>query len=62
MRVLEETRELVWEMNVESERQELRCFMKEGKQLEARAEKQVLARREFSSLSPFLIFEDGMES
>jgi hypothetical protein len=61
-RVLEETRELVWEMNVESERQELRCFMKEGKQLEARAEKQVLARREFSSLSPFLIFEDGMES
>jgi hypothetical protein len=61
-RVLEETRELVWEMNVESERQELRCFMKEGKQLEARAEKQVLARRGFSSLSPFLIFEDGIES
>ena len=51
-RVLEETRELI---------STLRCFMKEGKQLEARAEKQVLARREFSSLFPFLIFEDGLE-
>jgi hypothetical protein len=57
-RVLQETRDLVWEMNVDSERQELRCFMKEGKQLEARAEKQVWARRESSYLPtpPFSYF------
>jgi hypothetical protein len=46
--LLEETKELLWEMDVENERQELRCFMKEGEELECRAVKQVQKRREFS--------------
>ncbi|KAE9378344.1 hypothetical protein N431DRAFT_461872 [Stipitochalara longipes BDJ] len=45
--VLEETRELVWEMDVESERDELRCFMEEGWKMEERAKRQVMKRDEY---------------
>jgi hypothetical protein len=42
--MLKEVKELIWKMDVESERDELRCFMKEGKEMEQRARKQVIER------------------
>ncbi|PMD44598.1 hypothetical protein L207DRAFT_284315 [Hyaloscypha variabilis F] len=44
--VLRETRGSIWEMDLETERDELRCFMLEGRELEERAERQVMNRGE----------------
>jgi hypothetical protein len=46
-RMLQETKQMVWEVDVEAEREDLRHFMKEGKELEERAKRQVLERSEF---------------
>jgi hypothetical protein len=50
--VLEEVRELVHEMDMEVERDELRCFMRNEEEIEERARKQVQER---SKHNPFLL-------
>jgi hypothetical protein len=55
--VLRETRGSIWEMDLETERDELRCFMLEGRELEERAERQVMNRGKL--LFPQLIILEG---
>jgi hypothetical protein len=57
--VLEEVRELVHEIDMEVERDELRCFMRDEGEIEERARRQVQERRKHNPFSPFFVLGIG---
>jgi hypothetical protein len=56
--MLQETKQMVWERDMEAERDELGCFVEEGKELEERAKRQVMERREFPAPPLFFLVKN----